>query len=122
MVISESSLRKWVRKSFSRSPQFLIATPGSFMNHSKAIPLKVPMNKRVRIASFDTALSVWNLKLYMCWFGDPLPSKAYRVGALNLGGYGTRSQSARYGRPLLLVGGLSDWLGPEDVAPVFSSF
>jgi len=34
----------------------------------------------------------------MCWFGDPLPSKAFRVGALNLGGYGTRSHSAGYGR------------------------
>ena len=32
----------------------------------------------------------------MCWFGDPLPSKAYRVGALNLGGYGTRSHLVGY--------------------------
>jgi len=37
----------------------------------------------------------------MCWFGDPLPSKACRVGALNLGGYGTRSHSIGYGRTTL---------------------
>jgi len=62
MVISESSSKKRVRKSFSRSPQFLIEPSGSFMNYSKAIPLRVSMNKRARMASFDTTFSVWDLK------------------------------------------------------------
>jgi len=60
MVISESSSKKCVRKRFSRSPQFLMKPSGSFMNHSKAIPFKVPMNKRARMASFDTTFPVWD--------------------------------------------------------------
>jgi len=47
MVISESSSKKRVRKSFSRSPQFLIEPSESFMNHSKTISFRVPMNKRI---------------------------------------------------------------------------
>jgi len=62
MVISESSSKKHMMKSFSRSPQLLIEPSGSFMSHSKAIPLRVPMNKRARIASFNTTFSVWDLK------------------------------------------------------------
>jgi len=55
------------------------------MNHSKVIPLRVPMNKRDMMASFDTTFSVWDLKYYICWFGDTLLSKVCKVGALNLG-------------------------------------
>ena len=49
-----SSSKKQVKKSFSRSVQFLMEPAESFMNHSIAIPLRVPMNKWVRMASFDT--------------------------------------------------------------------
>jgi len=62
MLISESSSKKWVRKSISRLPQFLIEPSESFMNHSKAIPLRVPMNKHARMVSFDTTFLVWDLK------------------------------------------------------------
>ena len=41
-------------ESFSRSLQFLIEPTGSFMNHSKAIPFRVSMNKCARMTSFDT--------------------------------------------------------------------
>jgi len=58
MVIYESSAKKRVSKSFSRSPQFLIEPSGSFMNHSKAIPFRIPMNKRARMASFDTTFLI----------------------------------------------------------------
>jgi len=58
MVISELSLNKRVRKSFSRSPQFLIEPSESFMNHSKAIPFRVLMNKYARMATFDTTFPV----------------------------------------------------------------
>ena len=44
MIISKSSSKKRVRKSFSRSPEFLMEPSESFMNHSKAIPFRVPMN------------------------------------------------------------------------------
>jgi len=37
----------------------------------------------------------------MCWFGNPLPSKVWRVGALNLGGYEVVSHSAGQGRTIL---------------------
>ena len=46
MVTFESSLKKRVRKSFSKSPQFLMEPSGSFMNYSKANPFRVSMNKR----------------------------------------------------------------------------
>ena len=59
MVISESSSKKRVRNSSSRLPQFLLDLLGSFMNHSKAIPLRVLMNKCTKIASFDTTFPVW---------------------------------------------------------------
>jgi len=58
MIISESSSKKRVRKNFSISPQFLMEPFESFMNHSKAIPFRVPLNKRVRMASFDTTFPV----------------------------------------------------------------
>jgi len=58
MVISELSLKKRVRKSFFRSPQFLMEPSESFMNHSKEIPSRVPMNKRARMTSFDTTFPV----------------------------------------------------------------
>jgi len=40
----------------------LMDPSGSFMNHSKAIPLRVPMNKHARMVSFDTTFLVWDLK------------------------------------------------------------
>ena len=66
----------------------------------------------------------------MCWFGDPLSSKACKVRALNLGGYVTRSYSARYGRttpaswrPFRLVKAsrhCSNWLILLEWIPPFS--
>jgi len=38
--------------------QFLMKPSGSFMNHSKAISFRVLMNKRTRIASFDTIFPI----------------------------------------------------------------
>ena len=58
MTISELSLKKRVRKSFSRSAQFLIEPSESFMNYSKASPFRVPMNKRAKIESFATTFPV----------------------------------------------------------------
>jgi len=58
IVISESSSKKRVRKSFSKSPQFLMEPSGSFMNYSKASPFRVPMNKRVNMASLSTTFPV----------------------------------------------------------------
>ena len=58
MVTSESSSKKRVRKSFSKSPQFLMEPSGSFMNHSKASPFRVPMNKRIKIASLSITFPV----------------------------------------------------------------
>jgi len=59
---SVSSSKKRAKKSFSKSAQLLMESARSFMNHSKATPLRVPMNKRARIASFDTTFSDWDLK------------------------------------------------------------
>ena len=58
MVISNSSSKRRARKSFFRLPQFLIEPSRSFMNHSKVIPFRVPMNKHARMASFDTTFPV----------------------------------------------------------------
>jgi len=58
MVISESSSKKRVRKSFSKSPQFLMEPSGSFMNHSKESPFRVLMNKCAKMASFATIFPV----------------------------------------------------------------
>jgi len=58
MVISELSLKKHVRKSFSKSSQFLIELSESFMNHSKASPFRVPMNKRTKMTSLSTTFPV----------------------------------------------------------------
>jgi len=63
MVTSELSSKKRVRKSFSRSPQFLMEPSGSFMNHSKASPFRVPMNKRAKIASFCYCISCLRLEI-----------------------------------------------------------
>jgi len=49
-----SSSKNHARKNFLRSNHFLIAPAGSFMNHSKATPVRVSMNKRIMMASFDT--------------------------------------------------------------------
>jgi len=59
--ISVSSSKKRSRNSFSKSAYFLIEPVESLVNHSKETPLRVPMNKRAKIASFDTAFSVWDL-------------------------------------------------------------
>ena len=56
------SLKNHVRKSFSRSPHFLIEPAIGFMNHSKATPLRVPMNKWAKMVSFDIIFSIWDLK------------------------------------------------------------
>ena len=56
-----SSSKKQAKNRISKSANFLIELVGSFMNHSKA-PLRVLMNKRVRMTSFDTTFSIWNLK------------------------------------------------------------
>ena len=45
IATSISSSKKRVRNSFSKSTQVLIELAGNFMNHSKATPLRVPMNK-----------------------------------------------------------------------------
>jgi len=58
MVIFVSSSKKWVRKSFSKLAQFLMEPSRSFMDHSKATPLRVPMNKWAKIVSFDTTFPV----------------------------------------------------------------
>jgi len=60
--ISESSSKKRVKNNFLRSAYVLIDPAGSFMNHSKATPLRVPMNERAIMASFDTTFPVWDLK------------------------------------------------------------
>jgi len=60
--ISISSSMKRARNSFSRSAQVLIESAGSFIHHSKATPLRVPMDKRVMMALFDTTFLVWDLK------------------------------------------------------------
>jgi len=59
---SVSPSKKWAKKSFPRSAQFLMESAGSFMNHSKATPLRVPMKNQARMVSFDTTFSVWDLK------------------------------------------------------------
>ena len=56
IVTSESSSKKRVRKSFFKSPQFLMEPSGSFMNHSKASPFRVPMNKHARMTSLSLSL------------------------------------------------------------------
>ena len=48
----------------------------TYMYMSKATPLRVPMNKCVIMTSFDTTFTVWDLKQYICWFGDLLLSKS----------------------------------------------
>jgi len=58
MDTSVSSSKNRAKKSFSRSIRFLIEPTKSFMNHSKATPLRLPMNERARMASFDTTFSV----------------------------------------------------------------
>jgi len=50
IATSVSSLMKQVRNSFSKLAQVLIEPAGNFMNHLKATPLRVPMNKRIMIA------------------------------------------------------------------------
>jgi len=60
--ISISSSKKWARNIFSRSAHILIEPVGSFMNHSKATPLRMLMNKQAIMASFDTTFPVWDLK------------------------------------------------------------
>jgi len=56
--ISESSSKKRTRNSFLRSSHVLIEPAGSIMNHSKATPLRVPMNKQATLALFDTTFPV----------------------------------------------------------------
>ena len=59
--ISVSSSKKRARNNFSRLAHVLIERAGSFMNHSKAISLRVPMRKWAMITLFDTKFSVWDL-------------------------------------------------------------
>jgi len=96
--ISVSSSKKWIRKSFFRSSQFFMEPTWSFTNYSKANPLRLSMNKQAIIVLFNTTFPVWDMKHYICWFGEPLPSKVCKVGALNLGGEGTTSHFVGYGR------------------------
>lgn len=61
--------------------QFALVVDGAFREtheHSKENPLRVPMNKRTKMASFDTTPSVWALKWQMCWFRDHLPRRPIR--------------------------------------------
>jgi len=58
IATSVSSKKKQAKDSFSKSAQILIEPTGSFMNYSKATPLRVPMNKQAMMASFDTTLPV----------------------------------------------------------------
>ena len=56
------SIKKQVKKSFSKPAQFLIEPTESFMNNSEATHLRVPINKQARMESFDITFSVWDLK------------------------------------------------------------